>query len=151
MKTEVTMRDNRLTVTRDFDAPRALVFDWWTHGEKLQQWSGCRDAVKCEIEMDFRVGGSFTQKMQIAGVGDFTLTGVYDEILPLERIAYRAMFGPAVTRVVVNFFDHGRGTRITLTHDGFPDEISCEAVSQGVPESFDKLDDLISSQILAAR
>ena len=30
--------------------------------------------------MDFRVGGAFHQKMQIAGAGEFSFTGTYDEI-----------------------------------------------------------------------
>jgi uncharacterized protein YndB with AHSA1/START domain len=56
-----------LQITRVFDAPRALVFTYWTQAGKLQQWSGCKETTKCEIEMDFRVGGSFTQKMNIEG------------------------------------------------------------------------------------
>src|ERR1700688_2476 len=62
MKSEVKISGNRLQITRIFDAPRQLVVAWWTQAEKLQQWSGCKVATKCEIEMDFRVGGSFTQK-----------------------------------------------------------------------------------------
>ena len=70
MKSEVRISGNRLQITRVFDAPRHLVFGWWTQAEKLQQWSGCKEATKCEIVMDFRVGGSFTQKMQIAANGE---------------------------------------------------------------------------------
>lgn len=75
MKSEVRISGNRLQITRVFDAPRHLVFGWWTQAEKLQQWSGCKDATRCEIDMDFRAGGSFTQKMQIAGKGEFTFAG----------------------------------------------------------------------------
>ena len=148
MKSDVKVGDNRVTVTRTFDAPRPLVFGWWTKAEKLQQWSGCRDAIKCEITMDFRVGGSFTQRMQIAGAGEFSLTGTYDEIVPPERIVYRAKIGQAVTRVAVEFFEQGKGTKVVPTHAGFPDEVSCKAVSQGTAESFDKLDSLIASRTL---
>ena len=135
-----------MTVTRLFKAPRRLVFGWWTKGEKLQQWSGCKDAIKCEIEMDFRVGGSFTQKMQIAGAGEFSLTGIYEEIVPLERIIYRANIGHAATRVTVEFLEQGKDTKVVLTHEGLPDEISCKAVARGTAESFDKLDSFIASQ-----
>ena len=97
----------QLQITRIFDAPRHLVFTWWSHAEKLQQWSGCKETTRCEIQMDFRVGGSFTQKMQIAGKGEFTFTGQYDEIIEPERIVYHADFGFAVTRVTVEFFEQG--------------------------------------------
>jgi len=65
MKSEVRISGNRLQITRIFDAPRHLVFGWWTRAEKLRQWSGCKEATRCEVDMDFRIGGSFTQKMQI--------------------------------------------------------------------------------------
>jgi uncharacterized protein YndB with AHSA1/START domain len=131
MKSDVKIDGNRLTVTRVFDAPRHLVFGWWTQADKLQQWSGCKDATKCEITMDFRVGGSFIQKMQIAGAGEFSFSGTYDEIVAPERIVYHANFGRAVTRVAVEFFEHGKGTKVVLTHEGFPDEMFCKTVFAG--------------------
>jgi uncharacterized protein YndB with AHSA1/START domain len=148
MKSEVRISGNRLQITRVFDAPRHLVFGWWTQAEKLQQWSGCRDATKCEIEMDFRVGGSFTQKMQIAGAGEFSFSGKYDEIVEPERIVYHANFGPASTRVVVEFFEEGKSTKVVLTHEGFPDEVFCKNVSQGTAESLEKLDGLVACQVV---
>ena len=60
MKSEVKITGNRLQITRIFDAPRERVFAAWTERDLLQQWSGCKEATKVEIEMDFRVGGSFT-------------------------------------------------------------------------------------------
>jgi uncharacterized protein YndB with AHSA1/START domain len=148
MKSEVKISGNRLQITRVFDAPRQLVFAWWTQAEKLQQWSGCKAATKCEIEMDFRVGGSFTQKMHIAGAGEFSFTGEYDEIVEPERISYHAEFGHAITRVVVEFFEQGNQTRVVLTHDGFPNESFCKTVSQGTTESLDKLAAMLVDQAL---
>ena len=152
MKSEVSINGNRLQITRAFDAPRDLVFSFWTQAEKLQRWSGCKEATKCEIEMDFRVGGSFTQRMQIAANGaacEFSFNGTYDEIVEPERIVYHAVFGPAVTRVVVEFFEQGKGTKVVLTHEECPDEMFCRSVSQGTAESFDKLDSLVASLAVA--
>jgi uncharacterized protein YndB with AHSA1/START domain len=148
MKSDVKIAGNRLQITRVFDAPRRLVFSWWTQAEKLQQWSGCKEATKCEIEMDFRVGGSFTQKMQIAVAGEFSLTGKYDEIVEPKKISYHANLGPAVVHVVVEFFAEGNGTRVVLTQEGLPDDFTCKAVSQGTMESFDKLDAVLAGQVV---
>ena len=150
MKSEVRLTDNRLQITRVFDAPRHVVFEWWTQSEKLQQWSGCKEATKCEIEMDFRVGGSFTQRMHITGAGDFTITGTYDEIVEPERISYQANLGNAITHVVVEFIEQGDRTRVVLTHDGLPDENFLKNVSQGTTESFDKLASKLTGQPLAS-
>jgi uncharacterized protein YndB with AHSA1/START domain len=150
MKSEVRISGNRLQITRVFDAPRSLVFGWWTQAEKLQQWSGCKEATKCEIEMDFRVGGWFTQKMQIAGAGEFSFSGKYDEIVEPEKIAYHANFGHAITRVTVEFFEQGKCTKVVLTHEGCPDDFFCKTVSQGTAESLDKLDLLLAGQTMAS-
>jgi len=66
MKSEVGMSGESFTLTRVFDAPRPDVFRWWAEAEKLRQWSGCKEATRCEVVMDFQVGGSFTQKMKIS-------------------------------------------------------------------------------------
>lgn len=151
MKSDVRISGDRLQITRVFDAPRQVIFGWWSHAEKLQQWSGCKETTKCEVAMDFRVGGSFTQKMQITGAGEFTLVGTYDEIVEPERIVYHANIGPAVTRVSVEFFEEGKGTKVVVTQDGFPNEFLCKTVSQGTGESFDKLDVLLANESVATR
>jgi uncharacterized protein YndB with AHSA1/START domain len=144
MKPETKVTGNGLQITRVFDAPRRQVFSWWTSPEKLQQWSGCKDATNCQIQMDFRIGGGFQQKMQIRGAGEFAFSGVYEEIVEPEKIAYRVEFGPVVTRVVVQFFEQGSRTKVVLTHNGFPDEAFCKNVTQGTGESLDKLETLVS-------
>ena len=144
MKSEVKMSGNRLQITRLFDAPRAVVFAYWTQTDKLQQWSGCKDATKVEIQADLRPGGSFTQKMQIAGAGEYTFTGRYEEIVEPERIVYTANMGPAMIRVTIEFFDEGEGTKVVVTQEGFPDPKLGQIVSQGMGESFEKLDKLLA-------
>jgi uncharacterized protein YndB with AHSA1/START domain len=98
--------------------------------------------------MDFRVGGSFTQKMHSSGAGEFSFTGKYDEIVEPERIAYHADFGQAITRVVVEFFEQGNWTRVVLTHDGFPNESFCKTASEGTTESLDKLASMLGDHAL---
>jgi uncharacterized protein YndB with AHSA1/START domain len=154
MKSEVNITGQRLQIIRVFDAPRAEVFDWWARAEKLQQWSGCKEATRCEIVMDFRVGGSFTQKMQIAvngGTCGFSFIGTYEEIVVPERISYSADLGQGATRVIIEFFDQGDRTRVVLTQDGFADPGSCRIVSQGTLESLDKLDSMLAGQAVVDR
>jgi uncharacterized protein YndB with AHSA1/START domain len=145
MKSEVKITGKQLQITRVFDAPRSVVFAWWAEADKLRQWSGCQDARDCEVEMDFRPGGSFKQKMRISGKGDFAFTGKYDEIIVPQRISYLADFGRAVSRVCIDFFEEGERTKVVLTQDGFPDEMICQFVSQGTRESFDKLDERLAA------
>ena len=151
MKSEVKVGDNRLQITRIFNAPRSLVFAFWKDPERLQQWWGCKNTTKVDCSMDFRVGGSFTFVMQITGAGEFSYKGQYDEIIEPEKIAYHADMGGAITRVVVEFFDQGAQTKMVLNQVGFPAQNICQMVSQGTTESFDKLDSLVSTQALVSQ
>lgn len=147
MKSEMKITKGRLQIRRTFAAPRPVVFACWAQPEKLRQWSGCKEATNCEVVMDFRVGGSFTQKMTIAVNGrecQFNLTGTYKEIVIPERISYCADIARSTIRTTVEFLDQGEHTAVLLTQDGFADSASCKFVSEGTSESFDKLDALLA-------
>jgi uncharacterized protein YndB with AHSA1/START domain len=146
MKSELKITGDRMQITRVFDAPRERVFEAWKRPELMQRWSGCKETAKVEITMDFRVGGSFTQKMDIEGAGKHTITGIYDEIIEPEKIAYHVNLGPATTRVVIEFIEQGRQTKVILTQDGFPDPSIVKIVSGGTLESLDKLELLLLAQ-----
>lgn len=146
MKSEVKVSNNRLQITRVFDAPQHLVFSFWKDVSKVQQWWGCKETSKVECEMDFRVGGSFTYKMQITGAGEFLYAGQYDEIVEPKKIAYHGDFGGTVTRVTVQFMEQGEQTKMVLTQEGFPVQNICEMVSQGTMEALDKLDQILVRQ-----
>jgi uncharacterized protein YndB with AHSA1/START domain len=148
MNSEVKIAGNRLQITRVFDAPRERVFAAFKQRELLERWSGCKDSIKVEIEMDFRVGGTFKQTMSIKGVGNYTVTGKYDEIIEPEKIVYHVDLGPATTYVTIEFIEQGKQTKVVLTQEGFPDPNLCKMVSQGTMEGLDKLEQLLASQLV---
>jgi uncharacterized protein YndB with AHSA1/START domain len=144
LNSDVTISEAGLEITHILNVPTAEAFTWWSQQAKLQQWSGCAEATRCEIAMDFRVGGTFQQTMDIAGRGTFTFHGVYDEIVEPEQIAWRAFFGPVTTRMVVQFFAMGDRTRVVLTQTGFPDAQSLKTIRQGTEESLLALDGILA-------
>jgi uncharacterized protein YndB with AHSA1/START domain len=148
VKSDVRITDNHLQLTRIFNAPRQVVFGYWTEPEKLQRWSGCKDAKNCEVQMDFRVGGTFTQKMEVHGK-EFAFSGVYEEIVVPERIVYSANLGFATTRIRIEFIEQGQQTKVVLIQDGLPDQNFCKIISQGTSEGMDKLDDLLATRAAA--
>lgn len=143
MNSEVELAGDRLRITRRFNAPRSQVFRWWTSADKLRRWSYCKEATSCEVEMDFQVGGSFTQRLMIGEECALLITGTYEEIVEPERIAYAASYGGAATAVVIEFLEDAAGTRVVLTHDRFSDEPYRLAVSQGTCESLEYLQALL--------
>jgi len=140
MGSEVKVSGNRVQIKRMFAAPRELVFSFWTDAEKYRKWSGCHEATECEVEMDFRVGGSFTQRLLNAGICLLTIKGEYEEIVVPQRIVYRATFGEAPAHVEVDFLEVAGGTQTILTIDGISEEMIRTEVTRGHSESFDMLE-----------
>jgi uncharacterized protein YndB with AHSA1/START domain len=54
-----TPSDREIVVTRQFNAPRAMVFDCWTKPELLKRWYGAEGWDLTHCEMDLRVGGKW--------------------------------------------------------------------------------------------
>jgi uncharacterized protein YndB with AHSA1/START domain len=78
--------DEQILITREFDAPRHLVYRAWTTPDLIRRWwSGHRGEVT-HIEVDLRVGGRWRYVM-VANEGfEVAFHGEYREIVPDERI-----------------------------------------------------------------
>jgi uncharacterized protein YndB with AHSA1/START domain len=86
-KATVTLpSDQEILITREFDAPRHLVYKAWTTPELVKRWwSGHRGEVK-SAEIDLRVGGRWRYVMVANGGFEVAFHGEYREIIPDERI-----------------------------------------------------------------
>jgi uncharacterized protein YndB with AHSA1/START domain len=78
--------DDQILITREFDAPRHLVFKAWTTPELVKRWwSGKRGEVT-SAEIDLRVGGSWRYVMIASEGFEVAFHGEFREIVPDERI-----------------------------------------------------------------
>lgn len=86
MTDTVVIQDDELLIERIFDAPRELVFRVWTRPEHLMKWWGPKTFEPIGVEQDFRVGGTYRYGMRSPEGREIWKTGVYQEIVPNERI-----------------------------------------------------------------
>ena len=78
--------DEEILITREFDAPRRLVYEAWTTPELVKRWwSGQRGAVT-SAEIDLRVGGCWRYVMSSSEGLEVAFHGEYQEIVPDERL-----------------------------------------------------------------
>ncbi len=78
--------DEQILITREFDAPKHLVYRAWTTPELVRRWwSGHRGAMTI-AEIDLRVGGAWRYVMIANGGHEVAFHGEYREIVPNERI-----------------------------------------------------------------
>lgn len=75
-----------ILITREFDAPRELVFKVCTDPKLIPQWWGPR-YLSTEVDrMDVRPGGQWRFINRDAGGNEYAFHGVYHEVLAPERI-----------------------------------------------------------------
>jgi len=84
----VAPADRVLELTREFDAPRELVFEAWSSPEHLAHWFGPTDFKLPFCKMDFRVGGRYALIMLSPGGKEYQVHGVYREIVEPQRIVF---------------------------------------------------------------
>jgi uncharacterized protein YndB with AHSA1/START domain len=80
--------ERELTITRVFDAPRALVFKVWTDPKHLAQWWGPEGFTNPVCEFDARVGGELRIHMRGPDGATYPMKGVIREFVPPERLVF---------------------------------------------------------------
>jgi uncharacterized protein YndB with AHSA1/START domain len=84
--------DTQILITRQFDAPRHLVYKAWTTPDLIKRWwSGDRGEVN-SIEVELRVGGSWRYVMTANAGFEVAFHGEYREVVPNERLVYTEVF-----------------------------------------------------------
>src|SRR5438874_6254332 len=78
--------DEQILITREFDAPKHLVYKAWTTPELVKRWWHANRGKVTVAEVDLRVGGTW-RYVAVADNGiEVGFHGEYREIVPNERI-----------------------------------------------------------------
>jgi uncharacterized protein YndB with AHSA1/START domain len=109
--------DTSIRVTREFAAPRHLVYRAWTEPDLIRRWWHANRGEIVSIDVDLRVGGTWRYVMTANGGVEVAFHGSYREVVPDERLVsteiYEAM--PAAQAVdTVTFAEHDCITTVTL-------------------------------------
>jgi uncharacterized protein YndB with AHSA1/START domain len=144
--------DLEIVMTREFQAPRRLVYEAFTRPEHLKRWWGPRYLELSVCEVDLREGGSWRFVQRAPDGQEFGFRGVYQEIAPPERLVYTFIFEPMPEHdaVVTIVFEEriGRTTlRQTTRHKtkfGRDGHLNA-GMEEGVIDSYARLDELLAT------
>jgi len=84
--------DEQILITREFDAPRHLVYKAWTTPELVKRWWNAKRGEVTVAEIDLRVGGTWRSVMVTPDGLEVGFHGEYSEIVPNERIVSTEVF-----------------------------------------------------------
>jgi uncharacterized protein YndB with AHSA1/START domain len=78
--------DEQILITREFDAPKHLVYKAWTTPDLVRRWWSAKRGTVTIAEVDLRVGGAWRYVMVTDDGFEVAFHGEYREIVPNERI-----------------------------------------------------------------
>lgn len=152
MSTTVSTRNDRdIVLSREFNAPRTLVFDAWTKPKLLMRWYGARGWNLTGCYVDLRVGGRYRFVSKGPDGSVMAQSGVYQAIQVPDRLVHTEMFDdqsyPGETLIAHVFVERiGRTTVTSTLRYSSPqarDRVLRYPMARGVNESFDRLDKLL--------
>jgi uncharacterized protein YndB with AHSA1/START domain len=150
--------DEQILITRQFDAPKHLVYRAWTTPELVKRWWSGQRGRTTDAEINLRVGGSWRYVMITNEGHEVAFHGEFREIVPNERIVSTEVYEmpgadplPAEDEPVntITFTEtDGRTTLSLLTQcpsKELRDMIIESGMEGGMQEAMDLLEEVASS------
>jgi uncharacterized protein YndB with AHSA1/START domain len=142
--------DTEIRMTRDFDAPRELVFKVYMDPESIPLWWGPARYPTEVVAMDVRPGGAWRFVSRGGDGAEFGFHGEFKEVVPPERMTWTFEFDGAPGHVsveTVSFSERDGVTTVTITSVFASvedrDAALRSGMESGVVETMDRLAELL--------
>jgi uncharacterized protein YndB with AHSA1/START domain len=137
-----------LKLSRLIQAPRARVFAAWITPADITQWL-CSSTVKMlSAKVDARVGGEYVFRLLKQEQGETERRGTYREVTPPSKLVFTWNGGcspeSGETLVTVDFVDKNGATKVTVTHERFASQESCDQHKQGWTVCLDNIEKIFA-------
>jgi uncharacterized protein YndB with AHSA1/START domain len=146
--------DDQILITREFDAPRPLVYKAWTTPELVKRWWHANRGEMTVAEIDLRVGGRWRYVMVADGGFEVAFHGEYREIVPNERLVstevYEAMPDAEALDTVTFAEENGR-TLLTLLVQHASKEHRDAHIGSGMEDGLQDALDLLEEVAVSLR
>jgi uncharacterized protein YndB with AHSA1/START domain len=150
--------DEQILITREFAAPKHVVYKAWTTPELVERWWAGRRGKMTVTEIDLRVGGTWRYVLVTEGGFEVGFHGEFREIVPNERIVTTEVYegaeaqGMPVSDAPINtvtFTEVNGRTKVELlsqcSSKELRDMIVNSGMEGGVQEQMDLLEELAVS------
>jgi uncharacterized protein YndB with AHSA1/START domain len=144
--------DEQILITREFDAPKHLVYEAWTTPEHVKRWWNAKRGEVTVAEIDLRVGGKWRYVMETDDGFEVGFHGEFREVVPNERIVstevYEGMPDAEAMNTVTFTEADGRTTLTVLVQHSRKEHRDAHIESgmeAGMQDAFDLLEEVAVS------
>jgi uncharacterized protein YndB with AHSA1/START domain len=149
--------DEQILITREFDAPKDLVYKAYTTPELVRRWWHAKRGEVTTCEIDLRVGGKWRYVMVADGGLEVGFHGEYRELVPNERIVSTETYEglpegvteeQGTTLNTATFTEENGRTTLTILVQA-PNKASRDAIidsgmEAGLQDALDLLEEVVS-------
>jgi uncharacterized protein YndB with AHSA1/START domain len=147
--------DDQILITREFAAPKHLVYKAWTTPELVRRWWASDYGEVTVAEIDLRVGGKWRYVMLTEREFEVAFHGEFREIIPNERIVSTEVYeAPSEERSIatedvdapvntVTFTEVGGATLVTVLTQCPTKEVRDAIISSGMETGMQKAYDYL--------
>jgi uncharacterized protein YndB with AHSA1/START domain len=143
---------HEIIITRDFDAPRELVFKAFTDPKLVAKWWGLNESTTVVDKMEVKTGGIWRYVQRYADGREYGFYGVYHQISAPERLVYTFEFEGMPGHVLletITLVEHNGKTKIidasVFQSVADRDGMLQSGMEGGAQESFDRLEELLKT------
>lgn len=145
--------DREIVITREFHAPRELVFEAWTTPALLARWFGPPDWTLTTCEMDVHPGGKYRFVMENEHGMQMGISGTFHEVdRPYRLVAteiYDQDWTGGETHITNELDEHNGHTTMTITilyaSSEARDMVVSSPMAQGMEMGFSRLDEVLET------
>ena len=141
--------DTEVLITREFNAPRHLVYKAYTTPELVRRWWAGKRGEMTVCEIDLRVGGAWRFVMTSSEGFEVAFHGTYREIAPNERLVHTEVYEAMPDAEAVNTLTFaetdGRTTLTVLVDCGtreVRDGMMASGMEAGMQEAYDLIEQI---------
>jgi uncharacterized protein YndB with AHSA1/START domain len=146
--------DTQILITREFDAPKHLVYKAWTTPELVSRWWNAKRGEVKIADIDLRVGGAWRWVMVTDDGFEVAFHGEYRELVPNEKIVttevYEGMPDAAALNTLTFSEENGR-TTMTLLVDHASKEHRDGHINSGMEAGMQDAMDLLEQVAISLR
>jgi uncharacterized protein YndB with AHSA1/START domain len=149
--------DEQILITREFDAPKGLVFEAFTTPELVKRWWHAKRGEMTVAEIDLQVGGKWRYVMVADGGFEVGFHGEYREIVPNERVvsteAYEGAPDPDANATVntATFTEANGRTTLTILVQAPSKEVRDAIIDSGMEDGLQDALDLLEQAAVSLR
>jgi len=151
--------DEQILITREFDAPKHLVYKAYTTPELVRRWWHANRGEMTVVEIDLRVGGPWRYVAVTPDGTEVGFHGEYREIVPNERIVstevYEGAWQPEGSEQgtvnTATFADADGRTTLTILVEAPSKEIRDAIIESGMEAGMQDALDLLEQTAVSLR